>query len=193
MIKAELFNDLQELHRYYYSLTAHLVKVKVNFNERMDVVFPNIRKDFYGNIYKKYYLELLKQLPHPDLILNKRVDALANILCKFGIRKSRANDKAILLKEYCLNTYSGCSVGSVDSINFSKHIDRILELTKEGEDIADIMIRLGNKHRLYEPLQTIPGIGPILAIFLIAEMGDLSRFSSGKQLVAFAGLDPIVY
>ncbi len=39
-------------------------------------------------------------------------------------------------------------------------------------------------------VQSIPGIGTILSLGIVAEVGDLSRFGSAKQLVAYAGLDP---
>lgn len=41
-------------------------------------------------------------------------------------------------------------------------------------------------------LISIPGIGPTIANTLITEIGDIKRFSSGKSLVAYAGLDPKV-
>lgn len=41
-------------------------------------------------------------------------------------------------------------------------------------------------------LVSIPGIGPTIANTLITEIGDIKRFSSGKFLVAYAGLDPKV-
>ena len=41
-------------------------------------------------------------------------------------------------------------------------------------------------------LSTIPGVGPVISSILIAEIGDISKFSSSKSLVAFAGLDPKV-
>lgn len=41
-------------------------------------------------------------------------------------------------------------------------------------------------------LVSIPGIGPTIANTLITEIGDIKRFSSGKSLVAYAGLDPKV-
>jgi transposase len=41
-------------------------------------------------------------------------------------------------------------------------------------------------------LTSIPGIGPTIADILIAEIGDINRFHSGKALVAFAGIDPRV-
>lgn len=39
-------------------------------------------------------------------------------------------------------------------------------------------------------LQSIPGIGPVVAVTLAAELGSIQRFPGPKQLVAFAGLDP---
>ena len=40
---------------------------------------------------------------------------------------------------------------------------------------------------------TIPGIGYINGGMILGEIGDISRFSSPKKLLAFAGLDPSVY
>lgn len=39
-------------------------------------------------------------------------------------------------------------------------------------------------------LTTIPGIGVVTALTLMAEVGDINRFRSPKALVAYAGLDP---
>ncbi len=39
-------------------------------------------------------------------------------------------------------------------------------------------------------MQTIPGIGPVLAAVFVAEMGDVSRFDGPEQLACWAGLTP---
>jgi transposase len=39
-------------------------------------------------------------------------------------------------------------------------------------------------------LLTIPGVGKVTAATVLAELGDLRRFASGRQLAAFAGLSP---
>jgi transposase len=41
-------------------------------------------------------------------------------------------------------------------------------------------------------LMSIPGIGYITAITILAEIGDIDRFLAPKQLVAFFGVDPAV-
>ena len=42
-------------------------------------------------------------------------------------------------------------------------------------------------------LQSIPGIGPISSRILSTELGDVSRFSSEKDLFSFTGLTPSEY
>jgi len=44
--------------------------------------------------------------------------------------------------------------------------------------------------RQRELLDSIPGIGPLTASLLIAEIGDLQRFDHAGQVAAFAGLNP---
>ena len=42
-------------------------------------------------------------------------------------------------------------------------------------------------------IMTIPGIGYINGGMILGEIGDIHRFKSPNQLLAFAGLDPTVY
>lgn len=42
----------------------------------------------------------------------------------------------------------------------------------------------------YRAVQTIPGIGPVLAAIFVAEIGDITRFSSAAHLASWAGLTP---
>jgi len=43
-----------------------------------------------------------------------------------------------------------------------------------------------------ELLQSIPGIGLISAVTILAEIGDFSAFSKPGKLVAYFGIDPSV-
>ncbi|KMY65622.1 hypothetical protein AAU61_21160 [Desulfocarbo indianensis] len=39
-------------------------------------------------------------------------------------------------------------------------------------------------------LMSIPGVGPVVALTILAEVGDISRFSSHRKLASYAGLIP---
>lgn len=43
------------------------------------------------------------------------------------------------------------------------------------------------------PILSIPGISYTLSAIIVAEIGDISRFSSPAKLLAFAGLEPSIY
>lgn len=60
---------------------------------------------------------------------------------------------------------------------------------------ADALRREGARaapKRERELIGSIPGFGAYLAAVVVAEIGDYRRFPGGKQLVAYAGLDPKV-
>ncbi|MCU7918899.1 MAG: IS110 family transposase [Candidatus Thiodiazotropha sp. (ex Epidulcina cf. delphinae)] len=42
----------------------------------------------------------------------------------------------------------------------------------------------------YQRLQTIPGIGPVIAATLLASVGDAHYFKNGRQMAAWVGLTP---
>ena len=41
-------------------------------------------------------------------------------------------------------------------------------------------------------LTQLPGVGPFIALVILAEIGDISRFGSARKLAAWAGLTPTV-
>ena len=48
-------------------------------------------------------------------------------------------------------------------------------------------------HEGYRAIQALPGIGPVLAAVIVAEIGDIRRFPGPGQLASWAGLTPRHY
>ena len=68
------------------------------------------------------------------------------------------------------------------------HIDvRILQVTRQIRDHIDYHPDLRGKRDL---LETIPGIGPGTSAMILAEFGDVTRFSSAGNMASFCGLTP---
>jgi transposase len=188
----EGYYDLLQYDQCYQFLTRLMVTCKVHFKEKLDILFPRIEVSF-NPVYTSYLLELFDKYPHPELILHKRSDALENELLKNGIQKSRVNSFVRQLKSFCQNCMPGSSSVSVDTMILRIYIQQIQYYIQERDQLMNKMINLVGSIPLYSQLQTIPGIGPLLAARLIAELGDLSRFDNSRQLTAYAGLDPVVY
>jgi transposase len=64
--------------------------------------------------------------------------------------------------------------------------DLATEITLLDTVIADLLAG----HDGYRALQALPGIGPVLAAVIVAEIGDIRRFSSPAKLCCWAGLTP---
>lgn len=191
-ITDDVYYELQQLSRFYSSLEPQLIKSKVHFNEKLDVLFPNFRKEIDDCVYRKYYLEILKACPHPSLLANRRIDWIENMLIRNGIQPSRAQLKAQQIKAYCHNCWPGSQEDSIDSIILKTYIDQIQYYTKTRENTLSQMINMCEAIPLYHQLLSIPGISYNLACRLVAELGNLSHFLNHKQLLAYAGLDPII-
>jgi transposase len=64
------------------------------------------------------------------------------------------------------------------------------ELATEIALLDAVIADLLGGHDGYRALQVLPGIGPVLAAVIVAEIGDIRRFSCPAKLCSWAGLTP---
>jgi transposase len=70
--------------------------------------------------------------------------------------------------------------------------ERVRELKKEEVQIeADLMIFTKEDEKIVR-LQSIPGVGPITALMMLAVVDDISRFKNSKLFASYLGLVPRV-
>jgi transposase len=77
-----------------------------------------------------------------------------------------------------------------------QRLDQIIALERQLTDVEGLIDQLVDAdpwitHRI-QLMETVPGVGRIAAITILAECGDLTRFNNIDQLGAFAGLVPDV-
>jgi len=65
-------------------------------------------------------------------------------------------------------------------------------LEAQLEPLEAELRRFARQDRRCQALETIYGVGPLIACHLLAEIGDVRRFRRARQLVRAAGLDPVV-
>ncbi len=71
-------------------------------------------------------------------------------------------------------------------INMLEHYN--FEIEKINEKLSEIAM----KDNGVQLLKTIPGIGNIIALTIIAKIGDIKRFKSSQKLCSYAGLVPSI-
>ena len=64
------------------------------------------------------------------------------------------------------------------------------ELTTEITMLSQVIGDLLAGDRGYQVIQQLPGIGPVLAAVIVAEIGEVTRFRTAAQLCSWAGLTP---
>ena len=78
-------------------------------------------------------------------------------------------------------------------IVLQEYIDAVKAATQRVNDLTDQLLRVLPEWSLapvVEALVALRGIDKLSAIVLLAELGDISRFDSPKQLMAYLGLVP---
>jgi len=189
----ERFYTLRQLNREYENLLNHLRKAKVNFNEVLEIVYPGY-EEVFPELYTKSSLAILKKFPHPKQLDRKSVPSVSTFLLKHREhREPWCEKKSEELLRYTQECISGCREEDVN-------VDILLDQIKQVEYYIELcdatlqkMIGLAQQLPDFRLIQSIPGIGENLAERILAEIGDIRRFNGPKQLIAYAGIDPIIY
>jgi transposase len=66
-------------------------------------------------------------------------------------------------------------------------------LAKQIKEIDRILVEEGKKDPLNAVYRSVPGIGPLIAMVLSSELGDMSQFPNERALFSFTGLTPTEY
>jgi len=72
---------------------------------------------------------------------------------------------------------------------FKLQLQRYQELTTQRQQLEQQAEATLSTHPDYCLLKTVPGIGPIIALTILAEGGDLRRFNHHRQFLKYCGLD----
>ncbi len=175
-------SELKSLSRLRLDKLNAASKAKMEFTRLLQIVFPEFTKHFKQ--HSKWAMKLFSEYPTPQKIARMHLSTLEGIIKTKGNR----NTDALLLKSLAKNTIGDTSLTNallIDSI-----IKDILHFNKQ---IALIDEHLDALMANFEFITTVPGIGTVNGAAIIGEIGDISRFQSPSQLLAFAGLDPSVY
>lgn len=180
--------ELRTLTRNRNKLQSKLTADKVELHCLIDNVFPEYHFFFKSGIHIATSYALLSEYQLPNDICKVRVDKLSNLLNKSSKGRFHRED-AIRLKELAQNSIGKNSPAF--GFNISQLINSIIfienQIKKVEHEIEKHLIKIDS------PITTIPGIGNILGAIIISEIGNISRFSSPKKLVAYAGLNPSIY
>ena len=154
---------------------------------KIHVVFPEFLR-FFPKLKGVLPFELLKLYPIPSAYKGKHKDALANFCSKTSYGHFSEEQVEALLKaaNETVGVYS-----SSDGLIIKQLVNIILLYRQSKEEIIKELVTLTKEH--CPNLLSIPGIGAICAAGIIGEIGRIDNFRNADSLLAYAGLNPIVY
>lgn len=189
----DTYYSLQQMSRHYETLLGHLRKCKVTMNETLEIVFPGY-DDFFSELYSDVSMAILKQYPHPEMLKNKKADTITAYLMKHTKhRENWLKSKTVAIIDLARNSISGCKSSDVNVLILKSAIEQVEYYEKLAKTTLERMIDLAQEMPNYHVLLSIPGIGENLATRILAEIGDIERFKGPKQLIAYTGIEPIIY
>lgn len=183
-------NDLQELSKTHETIS----KAKTQTWHRilthyLPLYFPEIAR-FAGNSRSDWFLALIERFPTPGSITALGRDAFVTEawpLIRRKVSKGRLiND---IYETACSSIALPIAEDATAITMFRMIIAQARSLIQQRNRIEQIAQTTLADHRDYQLLRRIPGIGPINALTILAEAGDLRRFSHHRQFLKFCGLD----
>ena len=179
--------ELKSLTRYRFTKVQERAKLKTSVSRLVNILFPEI-EHLVPTLHMKSVYALFSELPGASYIADCHLTHLTHLL--------EDNSKGHYSKAKALEIRNAArsSVGSVmpaKSLELKHTISIISMLDAEIVEIESEINAIMDE--LNSPIMSIPGISYRMAAMIIAEIGDISRFSSPDQILAYAGMSPSTY
>ena len=157
----------------------------VKITNVLDHTFPEF-KPFFNERLSKTALYLLENYGSAEKMA--RMNSASFEKLRSLSRGKFSPQQFLQLKELAANT-----VGVNNSI-FDVELNSLLSLYKSLVKEIDTIEKEINKliEEVHPHYMSIPGIGPLSAAVIYSEYGDISNFSNPSQMLAFAGIEPII-
>lgn len=190
---------LRDLVREYYKLTDTCSTFKKKLSANLRVIFPNYNTIF-SSVTSNSSIAILTEYTTPQAILDAPKENVLNLLIKKSKKSSawaeKIYDKLVKVAYEAITIgipLSSLAIKIKSSLNLIAAIE--LEIATLLAEIDSFMTSDDFPKSLkvnIDLIDSIPGIGRLTAITIIAEIGDIKGFIQPKHLVAFFGIDPTV-
>ena len=179
--------QIRTLSREIAKLTCEINKASNSYQARMHQAFPEFLVR-YGTKISKRNAAILKRFPTPQSIKAVSAKKISKAVSKEDYI-SFSMDEAKELKELAEK-----SVGVYDDsmeCMISLEVERLELMYRQKDVLIKKVKELIEKN--YPKLAAIKGAGAVCLSGIVGEIGNIANFKSSDELVAYAGLNPVVY
>ena len=195
----EIYSELKLLGRQYkYYMELH-VKNLQELTHLLDYVMPGIKgklgswneasgKDKLSDFVEKYW--------HYDNITKMSKEEFIIDYCEWAKNKKYHQNKNKAIEIYELARDGISTLSSSTPSTKMLVLEAIKVLRQVNNTLSVILTRMKEISKSlpeYWVVRQMGGVGDVLAVKLIAEIGDVRKFHNAKALVAYAGIDAPPY
>ena len=182
--------DIRDMARERESLCHQISATKVEMRRLLHTTFPELES--MCNPFTKVMLHFIQRFPSARIVSLAKPNIIAKTFkekpCSCRIRFTPSELIKIARK-------SIATISPGKEIVLSGKIDTLLHLQKRRDEFTKALTKYCESS-IVEDLKivtSINGIGDNTATAFLAEIGRIDNYSSHKNLIAFAGIDPTVY
>lgn len=184
------FHDVQELSKTFANITLSRTRLQHSIlNHYIPLYFPEMGA-WWNSTRSAWWVNYLLRFPTPAAVTCLDLQEFIKIATPLVGRK--VNKAAKLLELYTIAQQSmGLPLPEASPAchTFRLQLQRYQELNRIRQELESQAQSTLERNPDYIVLKTIPGIGPIVALTILAEGGDIRRFAHHRQFLKYCGLD----
>lgn len=183
-------NDIQELSKTHEMVSRAKTQIWHRLlTHYLPLYFPEAER-FKGKSRSDWYLAFLEQFPTPGSIrAMAKEEFIETAWDVVGKKVSKRNLLSDIYETASSSIALPVAVDSPAIDMFRMVLAEARSLIRQRMEIEKYAEQLLGEHPDYIRLKQIPGVGPINALTILAEAGDIRRFGHHRQFLKFCGLD----
>ena len=187
---AEGTNDLQELSKTHHQVSLRKTRLQHSLmNHYLPLYFPEAER-FLCTTRAGWFARLLISFPTPASVTALSEAEFVSTAAR--LLRTKHSKEAVLRSFHAKARQSVGIPVVLDSqavATFRFLLEEHTELCRKRAALERTAHELLKGRLDYQVLRSVPGIGPIIALTILAEAGDLRRFHHERQFLKFCGLD----
>lgn len=184
------WHDVQEVAKTYWQVTLARTRVQHSLlTHFLPIYWPEFAR-YWRTSRSAQFIRMLLAYPTPASITALSCDAFVEAAWAVAGRKVGKRAWLTGIHELARRSVAlPIAPGSPATATFRLRLQSFLDLTAQRATLEQMVDTVLGEHADYRQLQTIPGIGPVFALTILAEAGDLRRFAHHRQFLKFCGFD----
>lgn len=189
--------ELKTLNHQYLLYTKIKTAEKCNLIELLEQAYPGANQLFTSPARKdgsQKWVDFVCEFWHVDCVRNQNQSAFVKKYHKWCVCHGyQFNEgKAIRIYTKAKELVALVPKSATTQFMIKQAVSQLLSTSRAVEAARAEMLRLASQLPEYPLVISMYGVGPTTGPQLIAEIGDIRRFTGKRALVAYAGVDPSV-